>query len=436
LQAEYPTQIAVLGLGYVGCVTAACLASLGHRVLGIDRDQHKVDNVLQGRAPFYEPGLEALVRENVAAGRLSASTSAAGIADAGIVLICVGTPSEKNGNLGLSQLRRAIDEIAAQVPGRSKPLIVAIRSTVFPGTCEEVVLPALAGHPSVTVVSNPEFLREGTAVRDFLEPSLLVAGGTDQSAVQQVADLYAPLGVKACLVSLRTAEMIKYACNAFHAVKISFANEVGALSEKLGIDSHEVMDTLCEDKKLNISSAYLKPGFAFGGSCLPKDLRALVYRAGRLDVNLPLLASAIPSNDAHLKRAIDAILELPAKRIGMIGLAFKEETDDLRESPVVTLLEQLIGKGRDVRVFDPHIRLDEIYGANRTFILESIPHIGRLLAANLEQVLGWADHLVLAQKQSAATMELIRDSGLPVTGLVNGSVHASPVGPALSRAGD
>ena len=438
MQAEYPTQIAVLGLGYVGCVTAACLASLGHRVLGIDRDQHKVDNVLQGRAPFYEPGLEELVRTNVAAGRLSASTSASGIADAGIVLICVGTPSEKNGNLGLSQLRRAIEEIAAQLPGRSQPLIVAIRSTVFPGTCEEVVLPALAGHASATVVSNPEFLREGTAVRDFLEPSLLVVGGLDRAAAQRVADLYTQLGVKACLVSLRTAEMIKYACNAFHAVKISFANEVGALSEKLGIDAHEVMNTLCEDRKLNVSSAYLKPGFAFGGSCLPKDLRALVYRAGRLDLNLPLLASAMPSNDEHLKRAVDAILELPAKRIGMIGLAFKEETDDLRESPVVTLLEQLIGKGRDVRVFDPHIRLDEIYGANRTFILESIPHIGRLLAANLEQVLVWADHLVLAQKQNETTMEMIRNSGLPVTGLVNGSVHSSSslTGPALSRAGD
>jgi GDP-mannose 6-dehydrogenase len=230
--------------------------------------------------------------------------------------------------------------------------------------------------------------------------------------------------------------MIKYACNAFHAVKISFANEVGALSEKLGIDAHEVMNTLCEDKKLNVSAAYLKPGFAFGGSCLPKDLRALVYRAGRLDLNLPLLASAIPSNDAHLTRAVDAILDLPARKIGVIGLAFKEETDDLRESPVVTMLEQLIGKGRDVRVFDPHIRLDEIYGANRSFILESIPHIGRLLVANLEQVLDWADHLVLAQKQSAATMQLIHHSGLPVTGLVEGRVRSSPAGSALSRAGD
>lgn len=420
-----PTQIAVLGLGYVGCVTAACFASLGHRVMGIDRDQHKVDNVLAGRAPFYEPGLEDLVRENVAAGRLSASTSADGIANAAVVMVCVGTPSEKNGNLGLSQLRRAIEEIAAQIPQRSRPLIVAIRSTVFPGTSEEVVLPALSGHKQVSVVSNPEFLREGSAVKDFMEPSLVVVGGSQQAAVEQVADLYAPLGVRACLVSLGTAEMIKYACNAFHAVKISFANEVGALSGRLGIDAQEVMSTLCQDVKLNVSSAYLKPGFAFGGSCLPKDLRALIYRVHSLDLKLPLLESALPSNEQHLKRAIDAVVDLPAKRIGVIGLAFKENTDDLRESPVVTLLEQLLGKGREVRVFDPHIQMDTIYGSNRHFILESIPHIGRLLAGSLEQVLTWADHLVLAQKQSAETIERIQASGIPLMALVNGSLEAS-----------
>ena len=416
-----PAQIAVLGLGYVGCVTAACFASLGHRVMGIDRDQHKVDNVLAGRAPFYEPGLEQLVRENVDVGRLSASSSAGSIADASVVLVCVGTPSEKNGNLGLAQLRRAIDEIAAQLSTRSTPLIVAIRSTVFPGTSQEVVLPALAGHKLVSVVSNPEFLREGSAVQDFLEPSLVVVGGSDASAVRQVADLYAPLGVRACLVSLGTAEMIKYACNAFHAVKISFANEVGALSEKLGIPSHEVMSTLCQDTKLNISPAYLKPGFAFGGSCLPKDLRALIYRIHALDLKLPLLESALPSNEQHLKRAIDAVLDLDSQKIGVIGLAFKEDTDDLRESPVVTLLEQLIGKGRQVRVFDPHIRMDAIYGSNKNFILQTIPHISRLLAPSLDQVLDWADHLVLAQKQTKETMQRIQASGIPVIALVDGS---------------
>ena len=426
----------MLGLGYVGCVTAACLASLGHRVLGIDRDQHKVDSVLQGRAPFYEPGLDELVRQNTAAGRLSASSSADGIADADVALLCVGTPSEKNGNLGLGQLRRAIEEIAARVSTRSKPLTIAIRSTVFPGTCEEVVLPAFASHGAVAVVSNPEFLREGSAVKDFMEPSLVVVGGSNAPAVRRVADLYASLGVKPCLVSLRTAEMIKYACNAFHALKISFANEVGALSENLGIDAHEVMKTLCEDVKLNISPAYLKPGFAFGGSCLPKDLRALTYRAGQLDLKLPLLQSALPSNEQHLQRAIEAVLDLPAKRIGVIGLAFKENTDDLRESPVVTLLEQLIGKGRDVKVFDPHIRLDEIYGANRNFILESIPHIGRLLVSNVDQILIWADQLVLAQKQDAAIMERISARGLPTVDLVRGSLKASVASSALSPAGD
>jgi GDP-mannose 6-dehydrogenase len=421
LQTANPTQIAVLGLGYVGCVTAACLASLGHRVLGIDRDRHKVDCIWNGRAPFYEPGLEDVVRDGLEKGLLAASTSADGIADADIVLVCVGTPSEKNGNLGLAQLSRAIDEIAAQLPRRRTPLIVAIRSTVFPGTCEELVLPPLASQPGVSVVSNPEFLREGSAVQDFAEPSLVVVGGSDPAAVQKVADLYAPLGVPPQLVSLRAAEMIKYASNAFHAVKISFANEIGSLSDRLGIDGHEVMDTLCSDVRLNISPAYLKPGFAFGGSCLPKDLRALIYRAQRLDLDLPLMESMLPSNRQHLNRAIDAVLDLPAQRIGVIGLAFKENTDDLRESPVVAMLEQLIGKGRDVRVFDPHIALENIYGSNRNFILETIPHIGRLLRP-LDEVLGWADHLVLAQKQNERAMQRVRHSGLPVMAVVDGSL--------------
>jgi len=324
-------------------------------VIGVDRDEHKVQSVLAGRSPFYEPGLEALLSETVANGRLSASTSAAdGLRDADIALICVGTPSEKNGNLGLDQIRRIVAEIHSLLPGRTKGLIVAIRSTVFPGTCEEVVLPALDFEgQDVTVVSNPEFLREGVAVKDFFEPSLIVVGGENPAAVRKVAGLYSSLPATPCLVSLRTAEMIKYACNAFHAVKIAFANEIGSLSERLGVDGAEVMNTLCEDVRLNISRAYLSPGFAFGGSCLPKDLRALVYRASRLDVELPLLESTLPSNDRHLDRAIDAVLNTPGERIAVFGLAFKENTDDLRESPVVRLLEQLIGKGRDVRVFDP-----------------------------------------------------------------------------------
>ncbi len=411
------TKVAVVGLGYVGCVTGACLSSLGHTVIGVDRDEHKVNSVLRGQAPFFEPGLEELIQANVSAGRYGASTSLAdAIRDADVALICVGTPSEKNGNLGLDQLRRVVTEISNSLAGRSKPLIVAIRSTVFPGTCEEIVMPILG--KDIPVVSNPEFLREGVAVRDFMEPSLVVVGGNDPVAVQRVAGLYSALNVPASLVSLRTAEMIKYACNAFHATKIAFANEIGALSSKLGVDATEVMDTVCADVKLNASAAYLKPGFAFGGSCLPKDLRALVYRAGRLDLNLPLLESVLPSNQDHLSRALNAVLDLPAKRLGVIGLAFKENTDDLRESPVVSMLEQLIGKGRDVRVFDPHIQLDTIYGSNRNFILESIPHIGRLMEARLDGVLAWADHLIVAQKQNEAMVAQIRNSGLPVLDLV------------------
>ncbi len=422
-----PSNIAVIGLGYVGCVTAACLSSLGHIVIGVDRDDHKVNSVLSGVAPFFEPALPEMVKMNVAAGRLSASASLPdAIKNADIALICVGTPSEKSGNLGLDQLRRVVEEIAQSLPGRNKPLIVAIRSTVFPGTCEEVVIPALGG--TAQVVSNPEFLREGVAVKDFMEPSLVVVGGIDRAAVEKVAALYQPLGFEACLVSLRTAEMIKYACNAFHAVKISFANEIGALSAALGVDGREVMDTVCKDVKLNASAAYLKPGFAFGGSCLPKDLRALIYRASRLDLKLPLLESSLPSNESHLARAIGSVLDLPGKRLGVLGLAFKENTDDLRESPVVSLLEQLIGKGRDLRVFDPHIRLEEIYGSNRNFILQQIPHIGRLLQPSVEKVLDWADQLIVAQKPTAEMAAKIQASGLPVLDLVGSSLNkAAPL---------
>ncbi|HLJ50007.1 MAG TPA: nucleotide sugar dehydrogenase [Bryobacteraceae bacterium] len=421
-----PTNVAVLGLGYVGSVSAACLADIGHNVVGADRDDHKVQAILAGRAPFYEPGLEPLVRKNVEAGRLTATTSTAdALRNADVALVCVGTPSEKNGNLGLEQLRRVAGDIAACSTQLSKPLTVAIRSTVFPGTCEEVVQPIFRDFPGISIVSNPEFLREGAAVKDFIEPSLIVVGGIDPAAVQRVASIYDGLGVRPCLVSLRTAEMIKYACNAFHAVKVSFANEIGALASRLDVDAHEVMATLCEDVKLNTSAAYLKPGFAYGGSCLPKDLRALVYRASRLDLKLPLLESALPSNREHLQRGIEAVLDLPG-RIGVVGLAFKEDTDDLRESPVVALLEQLIGKGRDVRVFDPHIQLDAIYGTNRSFVINSIPHIGRLMDRTLDDLLGWAEHIVLAQKQTAAAMDKIEASGLPVLDLVRCSAGTRP----------
>lgn len=408
-------NVAVFGLGYVGCVTAACFASLGHRVTGVDKDPYKVEKVLAGEAPFFEPGLEEVVRSSVQAGTLTATTSTVeGIRNADVALLCVGTPSERNGNLGLDQLRRVVEEIKEHLPERgSKRLIIAVRSTVFPGTCEEVVELPLRDFSNVDVVSNPEFLREGTAMRDFTEPALVVVGGSNPAAVQSVAELYAPLRLETCMVSLRTAEMIKYACNAFHAVKICFANEIGALSEKLGVDGHEVMRTFCEDTRLNISPAYLRPGFAFGGSCLPKDLRALVYRASQLDVSLPMLEAALPSNEEHLRRATEAVMESGSKRIGVMGLTFKENTDDLRESPVITMLESLIGKGRDVRIYDPNVSMDSIYGSNRDFLLNAIPHIGRLLVSTPEAVTGWADALVITQKPPAAVLAAVEASGLP-----------------------
>jgi GDP-mannose 6-dehydrogenase len=268
------------------------------------------------------------------------------------------------------------------------------------------------------VVSNPEFLREGCAVRDFREPSLIVVGGSDAEAVRRTADLYRDLDAKPQLVSLRTAEMIKYACNAFHAVKISFANEIGALSAPLGVDPAEVMRTLCQDLRLNMSPAYLRPGFAFGGSCLPKDLRALNYRASRLDLKLPFLESVLVSNREHLNRAIQEAVEVNTERLGVVGLAFKENTDDLRESPVVTMLEYLIGKGRQVRVYDPHIIMDQIYGSNRDYILNAIPHIGRLLTGSFQELCDWATSLIVAQNPGPELHRQIHATGLPVLDLV------------------
>src|SRR5258706_5282994 len=284
-------RITVVGLGYVGCGTAACLSKQGFFVVGADRDGHKVSSVLAGKSPFYEPGLAELVREGVEAGRLSATTQLAeALAESDVALVCVGTPSASNGNLNLEQLERVIHEIAGTLRQRTaRPLIVAIRSTVFPGTCEDVVLPVLTQYEGVRVVSNPEFLREGVAVKDFFEPSLVVVGGSDRAAVESVAGLYAGLGTEPCLVSLRSAEMIKYACNAFHALKVAFANEIGTLAERLSVDGREVMSTLCRAERLNISTAYLRPGFAFGGACLPKAPAGLGFRAGQLGVDSPVI---------------------------------------------------------------------------------------------------------------------------------------------------
>jgi GDP-mannose 6-dehydrogenase len=414
-----------MGLGYVGCVSAACFSEIGHSVHGVDRDLNKVEAIRKAQSPFFEAGLESLIEKNVTAGRLSAGVlDTQSLATADVVMLCVGTPSQPNGNIDLSHLRRVCEEIASLLRPRSKRLIVTVRSTVFPGTCESLLQTVFSHHEDVDIVSNPEFLREGTAVKDFMEPSLLVVGGSSEGAALAVADLYAGLPGEVSVVSLRTAEMIKYTCNAFHALKIGFANEIGSLASSLGVNPEQVMATMCLDTRLNISPAYLKPGFAFGGSCLPKDLRALTFRASRLDLKLPLLESVLPSNDEHLRRAIREVLELPGTRIGIFGLAFKEDTDDLRESPVITIIEHLIGKGRAVKIHDPHIQLDEIYGSNLSFVVSALPHIGRLLTRSLDELISSSDTLVIAQKPAPAALDQMKASGLNILDLTKLTLKA------------
>jgi GDP-mannose 6-dehydrogenase len=421
-----------MGLGYVGCVSAACFAEIGHSVLGVDRDINKVEAVRKGQSPFFEAGLDSLIQGNVAEGRLKAGALDGEALDAAdVVMLCVGTPSQANGNIDLSHLRRVCEEISALLRPRTKRLIVAVRSTVFPGTCENLLDTVFAQREDVDLVANPEFLREGTAIKDFMEPSLLVVGGSTDEAAETVAGLYAGLPGEVSIVSLPTAEMIKYACNAFHAVKIGFANEIGSLASSLGVNPGQVMATMCRDTKLNISSAYLKPGFAFGGSCLPKDLRALTFRASRLDLKLPLLESVLASNDEHLKRSIRQVLELPGKRVGILGLAFKEDTDDLRESPVIAIIEHLIGKGRPVRIYDPHIQLDEIYGSNLSFVVSALPHIGRLLTRNLDDLISSSDTLVVAQKTMPEALAQMTASGLPILDLTKLTLKAPSASGAL-----
>jgi GDP-mannose 6-dehydrogenase len=411
-------NVIVMGLGYVGCVTAAGFAELGHDVLGVDRDMKKVDAVARGRSPFFEPGLDELIEKNVLQDRLRAGSLDQKELDwADVIMLCVGTPSQANGNIDLSHLRRVCSEIAELLQARSKPLIIVVRSTVFPGTGESLLEEIFRCKENIHLVSNPEFLREGNALKDFMEPSILVVGGSSDMAAGRIADLYDGLGVRATIVQLRTAELIKYACNAFHAVKVGFANEIGSLAANVGVNPEEVMSTLCADHRLNTSSAYLTPGFAFGGSCLPKDLRALTYRASRLDLNLPLLGAVLASNDEHLRRRISLVTKLSGRRIGIFGLAFKEGTDDLRESPAITMIEYLIGKGRDLRIFDPHIQLEEIYGSNLNFVVSALPHISKLLVKTIDQLLISSDVVVFAQKPDAASLAQLRRSGLPILDL-------------------
>jgi GDP-mannose 6-dehydrogenase len=395
-------RVSVFGLGYVGAVSAGCLAKSGHHVIGADTQQVKVDHINAGQSPILEDGISELIAEVVRGGRLRATRSAAeAVAESDLSIVCVGTPSAPSGKLDLAHLASVSQDIGAALAGKKSPHTVVVRSTVLPGTVEEQVIPILEGASrrrlgdGYRVLYNPEFLREGTAIADFFSPPLTVVGAMGGESADALRELYRSIDAPFHVVPVRVAEMLKYSANAFHGLKIAFANEIGRLAKRLGADSHVVMDLLCQDTKLNISRAYLRPGFAFGGSCLPKDLRALTHRAREADVSMPLLDSIIPSNERHIELAMETVRDAARKRIGLLGLSFKPGTDDLRESPLVTLAERLIGKGYELQVYDPLVNLDRLIGANKTYILREIPHISRLMAPAVAAVVDFAEVLIL-----------------------------------------
>jgi GDP-mannose 6-dehydrogenase len=394
-------KIAILGLGYVGAVSAGCLAREGHEVIGVDPQQAKVDLINEGRTPIVEKDLGGIIEKQVAEGRLRATSDvedAVRVSD--LSIICVGTPSLGNGHIDLTYVKRVCKQIGEGLrdhPGHT----VVVRSTLLPGSMRQTVIPTLEESSGLKagqdfgVAINPEFLREGTAVHDYFHPPKTVIGELDRASGNVVATLYGHLPCPLIRTDYETAEMVKYADNAWHALKVGFANEIGNICKGLGLDSHKLMEIFCQDTKLNLSPYYLKPGFAFGGSCLPKDVRALTYKAKLLDLNLPILNAILPSNREQLERGIRAVMEKGNRKIGILGFAFKPGTDDLRESPMVELTERLIGKGYELRVYDGAVQLASIRGANRDYILNHIPHISRLMVGSVQEVLDHAGTIVI-----------------------------------------
>jgi GDP-mannose 6-dehydrogenase len=395
-------KICVLGLGYVGAVSAGLLAKEGHEVIGVDPERAKVDLINAGRSPIIEKDLNEIIAAEVAAGRLRASTTVEdAVRHTDLALVCVGTPSQPNGGIDLKYVRRVCEQIGRTLATHPGAPVIVMRSTMLPGTMREVVIPTLekfsgkkAGDEFGLCI-NPEFLREGTAVHDYYHPPKTVIGEVNRASGDVLANLYSKIPGPAIRTDIETAEMVKYADNCWHAVKVGFANEIGSVCKAVGVDAHKVMDIFCQDLKLNLSPYYLKPGFAFGGSCLPKDLRALLYKAKTLDVQLPILASVLPSNQLQVERGVQAIVEKGHRRIGILGFSFKAGTDDLRESPMVEVTERLIGKGYDLRVYDRNVSLACLHGANRDYILNKIPHISRLMVPTIEDVLGHAQTIVI-----------------------------------------
>ncbi|SRR5213080_514028 len=402
---EVEYGLSVFGLGYVGCVSAVCLARAGRAVIGVDINPTKVDAINRAMSPIVEAGLDEAVREAVGRGRLQATSDGdTAVSRSRISLICVGTPSKPNGDLDLTFIERVCQEIGSALRGKRDRHTIVVRSTVLPGTTESMVVPILEQssgrkvNEGFTVCVNPEFLREGTSLLDFYEPPFTLIGSPDPIVARDVATLYADVRAPLWVTNIRVAEMVKYACNAFHGLKVSFANEIGNICKSLAIDSREVMRIFCADTKLNLSSYYLKPGFAFGGSCLPKDIRAVLYRAKQLDVETPVLAAVLSSNRRQIERGVAMVLRTGKRRIGVLGLSFKPGTDDLRESPMVTLVETLIGKGLQLAIYDRDVSSARVLGANREFIEGEIPHIWSLMRDSLADVVEQSEVLVIGSE--------------------------------------
>ena len=398
-------KISVFGLGYVGTVSAGCLANDGHDVVGVDPVLTKVDLINAGKSPIIETGLDGIVASAVSEGRLRATTDQnQAIHDTDLSFVCVGTPSQLNGNLDSTSVRRVCELIGDSLKEKRTRHTIVIRSTILPGTMRKVVIPALEQHSGKRagvdfgVCNNPEFLREGSAIADFKAPPKTVIGELEQESGNVLASLYQKLDAPLIRADLETAEMVKYVDNSWHALKIGFANEIGNLCDSFGVEPEAVMNIFCQDKKLNISSAYLKPGFAFGGSCLPKDLRALSYQAKMHDLQLPIINSVLPSNEMQIARGVRLVMESGNLRIGILGFSFKAGTDDLRESPIIEVIERLIGKGYDLRIYDRNVNLAALVGANRDFILNRIPHISRLMVPTVDEVLAHAQTVVIGNR--------------------------------------
>jgi GDP-mannose 6-dehydrogenase len=396
-------RVVVVGLGYVGSVCSACLASRGHHVVGVDTSAWKVDHIRNGTSPIVEAGLDALIAESKAKGRLTATTRIdEAMPEADVVLVCVGTPSAADGGLDLGHVKRATAEVGAAIKRSGRFTTVTMRSTMLPGSVEGELQPVIeqaaggrAGE-AFGLAYNPEFLREGSAVADFFGAGYTVIGAGDAKSADALRAMYDGVGGEMLVTSIRTAEMLKYVNNAYHALKVTFANEVGRWAKREGIDSHQVMALFCRDTKLNLGPTYLKPGFAFGGSCLPKDLRAMNQRARRHDLDLPVIASILASNDRHVDEAVHLIERLKKKKVGVLGLSFKAETDDLRESPILRVVGTLVGKGYSVLLHDPNVDMERVLGANRRFVEDEVPYLPERLRATMREVIEGSEVIVIA----------------------------------------